>query len=79
MTASGVRRAKAALSSRCKSHPAKSRCRGIGPSRTSSAALNEGIVEGDALTVSNCGHAAIDWEVHACDEACLVRSEEQGG
>ena len=30
-------------------------------------------------TVSNCGHAAIDWEVHACDEACFVRSEEQGG
>src|SRR5260370_37385424 len=30
-------------------------------------------------TVSNRGHAAVDWEVHACDEACFVRSEEQGG
>src|SRR5258707_6752718 len=30
-------------------------------------------------TVSNRGQAAIDWEVHACDEACFVRSEEQGG
>src|SRR5260221_10803784 len=29
-------------------------------------------------TVSNRGHAAIDWEVHACDEACFVRGEEQG-
>ncbi len=30
-------------------------------------------------TVSNRGHAAIDGEIHACDEACFVRSEEQGG
>src|SRR5258707_953155 len=30
-------------------------------------------------TVSNRGQAAIDWEVHACDEACFVRGEEQGG
>ena len=28
---------------------------------------------------SNGGHATIDWEVYACDEACFVRSEEQGG
>jgi hypothetical protein len=37
------------------------------------------MVEGDGPTVSNRGHAAIDWEVHACDEACFVRSEELGG
>jgi hypothetical protein len=30
-------------------------------------------------TVSNRGHAVIDWEVHASDEDCFVSSEEQGG
>src|SRR3984893_3997711 len=30
-------------------------------------------------STSNRGQAAIDWEVHACDEACFVRGEEQGG
>ena len=48
-------------------------------SDSAAAALDEDIVEGDGPTVSNRGHAAIDWEVHACDEACFVRSEEQGG
>src|ERR1700738_4001509 len=28
---------------------------------------------------SNRGHAAIDREIHACDEACFVGCEEQGG
>jgi hypothetical protein len=37
------------------------------------------VVKGDGPAVSNCAHAAIDREVHACDEASLVRSEEQGG
>src|ERR1700746_505991 len=35
--------------------------------------------EGAGAAVSNRGHAAIDWEVHACDEACFVRRKEQGG
>src|SRR5216683_6288724 len=43
------------------------------------AALNKEIAEGGEPTVSDRGHAAIDREVHACDEACFVRSEEQGG
>src|SRR5260370_38190154 len=30
-------------------------------------------------TDSDRGHAAVDWEAHACDEACFVGSEEQGG
>src|SRR6266436_9860081 len=37
------------------------------------------MVQGDGPTVSDRGHAAIDGEVHACDEASFVRSEEQGG
>jgi len=45
----------------------------------SAAALNNEFAEGGDPTLSDRGHAAIDWEVHACDEACFVRSEEQGG
>src|SRR5260370_2305664 len=37
------------------------------------------MVQGDGPTVSDRGHAAIDGEVHACDEASFVRSQEQGG
>jgi hypothetical protein len=48
--------------------------------RIAVAALNKEIAEGAEPTVSDRGHAAaIDREVHACDEACFVRSEEQGG
>src|ERR1700739_3824264 len=32
-----------------------------------------------AAANSNGGHAAIDREIHAGDEACFVRCEEQGG
>jgi hypothetical protein len=32
-----------------------------------------------AAANSNGGHAAIDGKFHARDEACFVRSEEQGG
>jgi hypothetical protein len=37
------------------------------------------MLQGNGPTVSDRGHAAIDGEVHARDEASFVSSEEQGG
>src|SRR5262249_27292833 len=39
----------------------------------------QGDCRGRQPPISNCGHAAIDRKVRACDEACFVRRKEQGG
>src|SRR3989442_8427902 len=51
----------------------------MSPFQIDTGANRPGRARGRQPPISNRGHAAIDREVSACDEACLVRRKEQGG